>query len=265
MLDAHQPLWLVLVGNFVTQSVGYFVVVGLLFVVVWRWGQQRFAGARIPGPRKFDGAQWRREVKNTFVTFVAGTTSAGGVIALHAAGYTRLDDAAVPWGTTLAWTAGCLAFNDLWFYGWHRLLHTPALFARVHAVHHKSVDVNPFTSYSFHAFEAFILGLWIVPAAMVLPLPVSALGLLQVIGLANNVNAHLGYEFLPRWLLRVPLLKWTNTATFHSLHHTRLHGNYGLHTRLWDRLFATELPEYERVFVERAAGSGASLAAAPRD
>jgi len=68
------------------------------------------------------------------------------------------------------------------------------------------------------------------------------------------VMAHLGYEFLPRWLLRVPLLRWTNTATFHSLHHTRLNGNYGLHSRLWDRLFGTEVPDYEECFLRRGEG-----------
>ena len=161
-----------------------------------------------------------------------------------------------------AWVVALLAFNDLWFYGWHRLLHHPRLFRYVHAVHHKSVDVNPFTSYSFHAFEGFVLGLWIVPASVILPLPMSALAVLQVIGLANNVMAHLGYEFLPRWLLRVPLLRLTNTATFHSLHHTRLNGNYGLHSRVWDRLFGTELPEYERVFLTRGE---TNVTTAPRE
>lgn len=58
-------------------------------------------------------------------------------------------------------------------------------------------------------------------------------------------------EFLPAWILKVPLLRWTNTATFHSLRHTRSRGNFGLHTRLWDRLFGTEVADYELVFIER--------------
>ena len=79
----------------------------------------------------------------------------------------------------------------------------------------------------------------------------TAVGVLQVVGLLNNVMSHLGYELLPRWVLRVPLLRFTNTATFHSLHHTRLRGNFGLHTRLWDRAFGTEVPDYEAVFLQR--------------
>lgn len=248
---SHLPVPMLLLQNFLTQAIGYFTVVGALFLIVWRWGRARFRGARIPAPARFGRAQLRREIGYTFVTFITGTSSAGVVIALHARGLTRLSSSPAPLWVTLAWTIAFLAFNDAWFYGWHRLLHTPWLFRHVHAVHHKSVDVNPFSSYAFHAFEAFVLGIWIVPVALLLPMPVAALGLLQVIGLANNVMSHLGYEFLPRWILRVPLLRLTNTATFHSLHHTRLNGNYGLLTRVWDRLFGTEVPEYERVFVAR--------------
>ncbi len=251
MIDPNAPLFLLLLQNLLAQSVGYFAVVGLLFLGVWRWGRERFRAARIPAPARLDAAQLRREVANTFVTFVAGTSSAGVVMALHASGRSALVATAVPAWELLAWVAGCLVFNDAWFYGWHRLMHHPRLFRHVHAVHHKSVDVNPFTSYSFHGVEAFILGIWIVPVSMWLPLPLSALAALQIVGLANNVMAHLGYEFLPRWILRVPLLRWTNTATFHSLHHARFKGNFGLHSRVWDRLFGTEVPEYEEVFLAR--------------
>ena len=251
MPDPSPSIPLLLVSNFVSQSLGYFAVVGAVFWFVWRWGSERFRGARIPGPRRVDARQIRREMLNTLVTMLAGTTSAGALIGLHAIGKTKLVDGPVSVIAVLAWVVGGLLFNDAWFYGWHRLLHHPRLFRYVHVVHHRSIDVNPFTSYSFHAVEAVLLGVWVVPAALLLPVPMTAIGVLQVVGLANNLMAHLGYEFLPRWLLKVPVLRWTNTATFHSLHHTRSRGNFGLHTRLWDRLLGTELPDYEHVFVER--------------
>lgn len=245
------PTVAIVVQNLIAQAMGYFTLVGAVFLLVWRWGRTRFRSARIPGPRRADARQIRREIRQTFATLVAGTASAGSVMMLHARGAASLsDEPASPW-VIGAWVAGGVLFNDLWFYGWHRLLHHPKLFRYVHVVHHRSVDVNPFTSYSFHFLEAALLGAWIVPAALWLPIPMTALGALQAIGLANNVMAHLGYEFLPAWILRVPVLRWTNTATFHSLHHTRSRGNFGLHTRLWDRLFGTEIADYEEVFVER--------------
>jgi len=257
-MPAPDSIAAMLLGNLIAQAAGYFVVVGVVFLVVWRWGRERFKGSRIQPVRRFNAAQLRREIFYTLVTFVVGTATAGTLVVMHGRGLTRIVDGPVaPW-IVVAWVLGSLAFNDLWFYAWHRLLHTRTLFRLVHSVHHKSVDVNPFSSYSFHAAEGFILGAWVVPAGIFLPMPVVAIGVLQVIGLTNNVMSHLGYEFLPRWLLKVPLLRLTNTATFHSLHHTRLEGNYGLHTRLWDRLFSTEIPEYEATFLARGSDHTAS-------
>ena len=253
----------ILFQNFAAQAIGYFAVVGTVYAVVWQGGRERFKAARIPGPRRVDARQIRREIGHTLVTLLAGTTSAGAVVGLHAAGLTRLSDAPGSPFTVVAWIAAGVLFNDAWFYGWHRLLHHPRLFRHVHAVHHRSIDVNPFTSYSFHGFEAVLLGAWIVPASVLLPIPMAALGALQVIGLANNVMAHLGYEFLPAWIVKVPFLRWTNTATFHSLHHTRSRGNFGLHTRLWDRWFGTEIADYERVFIERGIAAARSSVEAP--
>ena len=126
------------------------------------------------------------------------------------------------------------------------------MFRLVHAVHHKSVDVNPFSSYSFHAFEGFILGAWVVPAAIYLPIPLPVLALVQVIGLLNNVNSHLGYELLPSWWVNIPPFKWTVSSTYHNLHHQKLQGNYALFFRFWDRLLRTEVAGYEEAFVDRS-------------
>lgn len=243
-----------LLQSFVTQTGGYFVVVGALFLVFWVWGARVFAARKIQRRRRVDGRQVRFELLHTVGALFAGTVTAGGVMALYASGHSRLtpqiDEAGGPVVVVAVFVA-FLAFNDLWFYGWHRLLHTPWWFRRVHAVHHKSVDVSPFSSYSFHPFEAFIFGAWIVPAVLVVPVYLPALGLLQLVGLANNVMSHLGYELLPRWWVKVPILRWSNTATFHNLHHSRLNGNYGLHSRVWDRLFGTEVDDYAAVFVDR--------------
>lgn len=113
------------------------------------------------------------------------------------------------------------------------------------------MDVNPLSSYSFHFAEAFVLSAWFIIAAMFVPLYLPALALLQLVGLGNNLMSHLGYELFPKWLVRVPVLRLTNTSTFHNLHHIKLNGNYGLHSRVWDRVFGTEVEGYERAFIAR--------------
>jgi Delta7-sterol 5-desaturase len=260
MFQETQPL-LMFVQGFFAQTLSYFAIVGLVFLLLWKFGEKRFRGARIQARRRVDGKQIAFEVKNTLLVMLVSSPVTLAVSLLYASGFTRLtlDADAIGWPMIAATFAGLLLFNDAWFYFWHRLLHHPKLFRHVHAVHHKSVDVNPFSSYSFHWFEGLILGVWILPMALVVPIYLPMLGVLHGVGLANNVMSHLGYEFLPRWLLRVPLLRWMNTSTFHNMHHTSSRGNYGLMFRFWDRMLGTELPDYEPTFLQR----GAALSTAP--
>jgi Delta7-sterol 5-desaturase len=260
MTQEAQPL-MMFVQGFVAQTSTYFAIVGIVYLVFWKWGEARFRGARIQAKRRVDGKQIAFEVKNTLFMLLATSPVSLGVSLLYASGHTQLttDASTLGWPTIAATFVGLLVLNDAWFYFWHRLLHHPKLFRLVHSVHHKSVDVNPFSSYSFHWFEGLILGGWILPVALWVPIYLPMLGALHAIGLANNLMSHLGYEFLPRWLLRAPLLRWINTSTFHNLHHTSSRGNYALMFRFWDRMLGTELPNYEATFLER----GAALRAAP--
>jgi Delta7-sterol 5-desaturase len=247
-----QPIVMFAQG-FVGQALSYFAVVGLVYAVFWVWGAKRFAAARIQTKRRVDRKQIWFEVKNTLWVFLVTSPVTLVVSLLYAKGGTQLttDASAVGWPVIAATFVALLVFNDAWFYAWHRLLHHPKLFRYVHATHHKSVDVNPFSSYSFHWFEGLVLGAWILPVALFVPIYLPMLGVMHAIGLANNVMSHLGYEFLPRALLRTPVLRWMNTSTFHNLHHTSFNGNYGLMFRFWDRVLGTELPNYESVFAGR--------------
>jgi Delta7-sterol 5-desaturase len=250
------------VQGFFAQTMSYFVVVGLLYLLVWRLGANRLRGYRIQTKQRVDKNQIVSEIKNTLMVLLVSSPVTLIVSMMYASGSTKLtlDAASIGWPTIIGTLIAILLFNDAWFYCWHRLLHHPKLFRHVHSVHHKSVDVNPFSSYSFHWFEGFILGAWVLPVVIFVPIYLPILGVLQGIGLANNVMSHLGYELLPRWLLRVPLLRWMNTSTFHNMHHTSSKGNYGLMFRLWDRLLGTELPNYESTFRERASAAPRSEA-----
>jgi sterol desaturase/sphingolipid hydroxylase (fatty acid hydroxylase superfamily) len=252
--DSPRAFLELVLSSFATQSGGYFALVGVLYLVFWVGGARALAARKLQKQRRVDGKQIAFELKNTVAALLAGTLNAAAVMAVAHTPYSRFTTdlhAAGGVGGVVASLVGLLLVNDLWFYGVHRLLHTPFFFRHVHAVHHKSVDVNPFSSYSFHFVEAFLLSAWFIGAALVVPLYLPVLAALQVFGLANNLMSHLGYEVLPKWIVRVPILRMTNTSTFHNLHHIRLNGNYGLHSRIWDRLLGTEVEGYERAFVER--------------
>lgn len=255
--ESNLPL--LFVKAWLGQALNYFVVVGLVFLLVWKVSARLLASRRIPTRFAFDGAQVVREIANTMVTLGIGTVSAVIILVLYQRGQTSLspgDD--WPLWQSVAAFAGLIVFNDTWFYWWHRLLHHPKVFKHIHSVHHRSVDVNPFTSYSFHAVEGYLLGAWSLPMALFVPMSFKVLAAAQVVGLLNNVVSHLGYELLPKWWVRAPLVKWTSSATYHSLHHSVFTGNYGLMFRFWDRVMGTEVKDYERAFVQRGEGQTGS-------
>jgi lathosterol oxidase len=259
MLEQAHPLAMFLEA-FITQTAAYFAFAGLVFGVVWGWGETRFRGARIQARKRFNRRQLVAELSNSLGTLALGTANAVVISLCYAAGWTKLstDASAFTWWQIGASFLGLLFLNDSWFYAWHRALHHPWLYRRVHAVHHRSVDVNPFSSYSFHPFEAFILGSAMLPVVFLVPVYLPVLGLLQVVGLLNNLMSHLGYEFLPRWYSRLVPFRWLNTATFHNLHHTRMHGNFGLFFRFWDSVLGTEVPDYDERFQQRGAALAVS-------
>jgi Fatty acid hydroxylase superfamily. len=75
----------------------------------------------------------------------------------------------------------------------------PSVYKYVHALHHRSLDVNPFTSNSFHVLEAVGLTLFILPVMLLMPVSVFTLGIIQATGTFNNVKSHLGYELYPKF------------------------------------------------------------------
>jgi ferredoxin len=111
-------------------------------------------------------------------------------------------------------------------------------------VHHRSIDVNPYSSVSFHPVETILLTLWIIPLTFFMPTYLPVLGLVQVYGLFENIKGHLGYEFFPAWWNK-SWLRFITSSTHHNMHHHKFNGNYGIHFRFWDKLFGTEFKDYE--------------------
>ncbi|HET9536780.1 MAG TPA: sterol desaturase family protein, partial [Mesorhizobium sp.] len=64
-----------------------------------------------------------------------------------------------------------------------------------------------------------------------------------VINSFSHANFELKSTDYNRWLGKV-----LTSTTYHSLHHSRYTGNYGLGTRVLDRLFKTEWDDYEQLY-----------------
>jgi sterol desaturase/sphingolipid hydroxylase (fatty acid hydroxylase superfamily) len=143
-----------------------------------------------------------------------------------------------------------LLIHDTYFYWMHRAIHHPKLFAVFHRIHHLSRNPTPFSAFSFDIAEAIAEAAIIPILVMLLPIHPLAVFIFFTISLMFNIVYHSGYEFLPPWFLKHPVLKWINTSTHHNMHHEKGHGNYSLYFNFWDTLMKTNHKHYHKRFYE---------------
>ncbi len=218
----------------------------LIYILVWKAFKKRLRSWRIQLKERVNTKQIKRELKNSFFTLAVGALFSSIVIYLSTQGYTKIYTKFYEYNPFYGVFGFfiLLLIDDTWFYWFHRLLHHPKIFKHIHLEHHKSIDVNPFTSLSFHFLEPFLLSFWIFPVAYVFPIYAPVLLVVQLYGLLDNIKSHLGYELYPKRFNK-SWLRFLTSSTHHNMHHSKFKGNYGVHFRFWDKLLGTEFRDYE--------------------
>jgi lathosterol oxidase len=136
------------------------------------------------------------------------------------------------WFIALFWLIP--VWESFYFYWIHRLLHVPFLYKHVHSLHHRNINVGPWSGMSMHPVEhAIYLGSvlihWIVAAH-----PVHILYHMQYLTL-TAATTHTGFEGL-----LVNDQNRLNLGTFHhQMHHRYFECNYGSLEVPWDKLFGS--------------------------
>jgi lathosterol oxidase len=138
--------------------------------------------------------------------------------------------------------------HDAYFYAIHRLMHRPKLFKHIHLVHHKSTNPSPWTAYAFHPLEAILEALVILLMTFILPVHITVIGFLMLFQIFYNVYGHLGFELFPKRFHKTWIGRYVNTSVAHNQHHGKFHGNYGLYTLIWDRVFGTVRADYDETY-----------------
>lgn len=182
---------------------------------------------------------WRNQVKdNMFWSLVSGCTVWTLYESLTMWAYANDRIPRVEWSEAPVYLALMLVAVFFWstlhFYLNHRLLHWPPLYHVAHALHHRNVNIGPWTGISMHPLEHLIyfslfLLWWVVP---VHPVVVILTGFYQ--GVSPSVS-HSGFDFLV-------LGERTRVSTgdqFHQLHHQNFEVNYGNTPTPLDKLFGT--------------------------
>lgn len=197
--------------------------------------------------------QDQREIGWSALTSLIFTAIAVGVILAYQGGYTRIytDWRAYPWWWYPASIGLVLFIHETYYYWLHRWMHRPGVYRYVHQTHHDSVVTSAWTSFSFHPLESTLQAIVIPALVFVLPLHITAVGLLLLIMTLSSAVNHLNTEIYPRDFNRHWLGRWLIGATHHSLHHAQFRFNYGLYFTFWDKWMRTESPDFHRLFGEK--------------
>jgi len=132
-----------------------------------------------------------------------------------------------------------LAVVELYLYGLHRLMHTRAMFRRVHRLHHLSAATDAWTALSLHPVEA-LAAFGIFPALVVAhPVHVATIVGVSAFMILMLVGTHVNHEPVPRAWHESALTSWLTTPLVHVGHHADARANFGAATTLPDRLFGT--------------------------
>lgn len=227
----------------------YFLIAGIPFILFYYLFKNKMEIYKIQ-KRILKKSDFKREIFYSSQTTLVFTLIAFIILFTPLRQYTlvynNLDD--FPYWWIAVSLILSLIIHDTYFYWMHRLLHHKTIYRYAHAVHHKSINPSPWTSYSFHILEAMAEGFILFLLVFILPLHQITIALFTISGFIINVYGHLGYEIAPRALRNSFIFKIINTSVHHNLHHSQFNGNYGLYFRFWDRIMKTENPDYVKHF-----------------
>ena len=226
---------------FVRNAMLMTVVAGglhLYFYTFTKQGQELKYDARplMKNGRQFTlGGQIR---DNMFWTIASGVTVWTGYEVLM---FWSLANGYVP---LLTWTANPIWFialfllipvwESFYFYWIHRFLHIPFFYKHVHALHHRNINVGPWSGMAMHPLEHLIFLGSVLFHFVVAAHPVHILFHLQYYCL-TAATTHTGFEGM--------VVKDKNRlklGTFHhQMHHRYFECNYGSLELPWDKWFGS--------------------------
>lgn len=191
-----------------------------------------------------DGAKRiRLEIRASMSALATSSTLLSAGYFAQMQGWTLFEPLALSWWSFPLMFVVCLVLFDGWFYWGHRLLHLPSLY-KWHVPHHRSVAPTVWSNDSSTTIDTLIEHGFYLVVWFVLPVPALSLFALRLFDQISGMIGHSGFEYFAskssRW--PSPLI----CTTFHDLHHSQFHYNYGNFFSFWDRMMGTVHPKYDR-------------------
>lgn len=195
----------------------------------------------------------RQEVVLSVICVMLNALVAVAGIALWRAGIIRLREDVSLLAVVLD-TLLLIVLMDLGMYVFHRVAHHPRLYPIIHLTHHLYENPRPLTLFVLNPFEVLGFGALLIVVIALTGASALAIVIYLAFNLIFGLVGHLGVEPAPGAWVRLPVIRYISTSTFHAEHHQDKGHNFGFYTLLWDRLFGTLSPEYLHDF-NRATGA----------
>lgn len=236
MIAKHLVAWAETIGSVYAMLLATYLATCLAVSALNR----RLAAVKIQ-PRQTTPAQIRRDRRQSVVSLAAIAAMFGTGHWLYAEFGWGLAPAGSLIGVVLSFLASLILF-DTWFYWLHRLIHTRALYGRVHRWHHLTVTPVAWSNNSDRLIDnLFLQSYWLV-AHFLVPAAPAVLLVHKLYDQVTGVVGHSGYEHGGMWCWPPsPLVG----VTHHDQHHRFFRCNYATHFTWWDRLMGTLHPEHD--------------------
>lgn len=134
----------------------------------------------------------------------------------------------------ILWIVLVPIWASLHFYWVHRALHWPPLYRLAHRLHHRNVNIGPWTGLSMHPVEHALYFTSLLIHFVVPSHPVHVLFHFYNLGL-NPAFSHAGFEAVVAGDKR----RLNAGDFFHQLHHKYFECNYGTAEMPWDVVFGS--------------------------
>ena len=253
-LDYSQPLlflFLVFILFFIILF-RYVLAAGGFYLYFYLWKPKQYQKRKLNDKRR-DPKQLKFELKWSFITSLIFAVTGALAFVAWQQGYTLVYEDIGKYGWFyFFFSIGIYMFiHETYYYWLHRWMHKPAIFKKVHKIHHDSIITSPWTAFSFHPLEGLIEALIIPFLIFILPIHYYALLIHLSIMTVSSVINHLDIEIYPKGFHKNWFGKWWIGATHHSLHHRQYRYNYGLYFTFWDKWMKTESPQFYQRFEEK--------------
>ena len=175
---------------------------------------------------------------NAFWSLVSGITIGTAYTVLWFWAAANGMAATTTWSGSPVWSVLWLVLIPMWgsfyFYWVHRFLHWPPMYKLAHALHHRNVNIGPWSGISMHPIEHTIYFSSLLIHFVVPTSPMHILFHVYTFTL-HPVCSHSGFE----GLLAAGRKRAELGDFFHQLHHRYFECNYGTSEMPWDRWFGT--------------------------